>query len=580
VKTLKLLFAALLLSAPAFARPESLNVLKAEYLDKLFAAKPHLATFLGDHRFDDKVVDLSEKARARREAELVDEQKRLGTIDQSKLSLDDKIDASVLSDGIDLELLYLREIREFAWNPRLEDSFPFYDPREIINERLAFIIHGDYAPEAARRKAVAAQLRALPQLLDTYKINLKTVSKTHWEQAVKDNKGRIEVFETEVKEFTQKDKEAEAARVQAVAALKGFQTFLEKDLAGRATGDWRLGRALYAKKFPLALQTRLTIPDAIPRAEASFSTARAELLEVASRLYPKLFPGKKLPANQNQVISEVKDELAKHHPKAPELVQAHARNLDKLRAFITAKDLLQLPPKETLSVVEMPLYKRGGAGAEYLAPGILDKSKKEFHATYFVDPVDPTWPADRIESYLRANNDYEVELTAAHEAYPGHHTQFFYERRDLNPLRASLWNGAMAEGWACYGEGLLVRLGYGGDDNDRYRFFDARGRMIVASNILLDIKLQSGDMTDEQAIRFMVDQGFQEQAQAEKKLQRAKLDSTQLAQYWLGLDQITRLEADYRKKVGGKYSQRAFDEGLIGHGSIAVEHLRRFLLGE
>ena len=64
--------------------------------------------------------------------------------------------------------------------------------------------------------------------------------------------------------------------------------------------------------------------------------------------------------------------------------------------------------------------------------------------------------------------------------------------------------------------------------------------MIVATNVILDIKLQSGEMTDGQAIQMMVDEGFQEKAMAEKKLLRAKLDSTQLAQYFLGLSEIAR----------------------------------------
>ena len=45
-------------------------------------------------------------------------------------------------------------------------------------------------------------------------------------------------------------------------------------------------------------------------------------------------------------------------------------------------------------------------------------------------------------------------------------------------------------------------------------------------------------MTEDEAVRFMVEEGFQEQAQAEKKLLRAKLDTTQLAQYFLGFDEI------------------------------------------
>jgi uncharacterized protein (DUF885 family) len=585
---------ALLLAIQAAAEAKSLAVtkptvanLKKEYLDGLFRAKPHLATFMGDHRFDDKLPDLSDKALKAREKELEGQAAAVKKIDRAALSLDDKIDADILEDGIALELLYLREIKDWTWDPRLHDSFPYYDPREIVAGRLSDMIHGDYAPEADRKKAVIAQLKGLPKYLADERAALKEPSRVYLDQAVKDNKGRIEFFDSEVKEFVKADANGEKARAAAVAALQQFQGFLEKDAQANAKHDWRLGKALYAKKFPLALQTRLTPDEVIPRAEKSFADARAELGQVAVALHDKLWPkepklaGKKLDnAEMKKVIGRVKDELAKDHSKPGELVQAHGRNLDKLRAFIEKNDLLALPPKESLSVTEMPLFKRGSSAAEYLAPGILDKSKKEFRATYYVDPIDPTWKPDRVESYLRGQNDYEVELVAAHEAYPGHHTQFSYERKDLNPLRATLWNAAMVEGWAVYAEGLLTRLGYGGDKNERFKFFDARGRMIVATNVLMDIKLQSGTWSEAEAVKFMVEEGFQEQSMAEKKLLRAQLDSTQLAQYWLGLDEIERLEADYRKKVGKEWKQRTFDEALIGHGSIAVKHLRAYLLGE
>jgi uncharacterized protein (DUF885 family) len=85
-------------------------------------------------------------------------------------------------------------------------------------------------------------------------------------------------------------------------------------------------------------------------------------------------------------------------------------------------------------------------------------------------------------------------------------------------------------------------------------------------------------MSDAEAVRFMVEDGFQERAMAEKKLLRAKLDSTQLVQYFLGYDEIRALERDYRKQAGARFSQRAFDEALVGHGSIAVKLLRRYLV--
>src|SRR4030095_14183674 len=158
-------------------------------------------------------------------------------------------------------------------------------------------------------------------------------------------------------------------------------------------------------------------------------------------------------------------ELSRNHAKPDDLVASHGRNLDDLRAFIEKHDLLSLPPRETLTVEPMPAFKRGSTAAEYLAPGVLDRNPV-WHATYYVDPIDPTWPADKAESYLRRQNTYEVQLVAAHEAYPGHHTQYFYSKRNLNRLRAVLWNAAMVEGWAVYGEGVIGRVGWGGAGED------------------------------------------------------------------------------------------------------------------
>ncbi len=556
----------------------AVSELSARYLEGLFRAKPHLASFAGDHRFDGALPDFSPEAFERREAELSKLLAEVASVHPT--SFDDVVDVAIMNDAIGLELLYIREIRDWEWDPRMNDSFPVYDPREIVAGRISDIMHGDFAPEADRRRSLTAQLRALPAFITQAKAALekprgkKKTPKVYAEQAKKENIGRIEFMQTEVRDFTKDDKDAEVARTAAVEALKGYQTFLDKTLGPTADGEWRLGRDLYKKKFGMALQTELGPDEALVAAKKAFDDARAELIVLSKKLAVQLWPADKKQRTDAEIVNRVKEELSKHHPTPDALVSAHAKNLDQMRAFIESHDLLALPPKDTLTVQPMPLFKRGASGAEYLAPGVLER-RPSFKATYYVDPIDPTWKKDKVESYLRGQNEYEVQLIAMHEAYPGHHTQFFYSRKNLNPLRAVMWNAAMVEGWAVYAEGQMVTLGWGGADNDRYRFYDLRGQMISCANTVLDVKLQSGSMTDEEAVRFMVEDGFQERAMAEKKLLRAKLDSTQLAQYFLGLAEIRTFEKEYRQKVGDKYSQRGFNEAVIADGSVAVKFLRQ-----
>ncbi len=586
--SLSLLFLALLAPPAAAGKdPDKLDALVKRYLEGLFRAKPHLATFMGDHRFDGMLPDLSADGEHKRIAELVAQQGELDAIEKALgLSADARIDAKILGDGIALELLYLREIREWEWDPRLHDSFPYYDPREIVGQRLSDIVHGDFAPGAERKKSVIAELTALPRFLAEAQAALahprgkRRTPRVYLDQAIKNNRGTIDLVKGEVRQFVGGDPAVERAE----AALEGYQRFLETELASHADGDWRLGAELYGKKFPLALQTDLTPAQLEDRARAAFAAARAQLYVECEKLHRTLWPSDALaagvtdPAAQHEVIRRVVDELGKDHPGPDQLVAAHGRNLDALRAFIQNHDLVALPPSGTLRVEPMPAFKRGSTAAEYLAPGVLVRDPS-WRATYYVDPIDPSWPADRVESYLRGQNDYVVQLVASHEAYPGHHTQYFHSKRNLNPLRAVLWNGPMVEGWAVYGEGLMVGLGWGGERNDRFRVFELVEILVSTANTIIDIELQSGRMTDEAAVRFMVEDGFQPRAQAEKKLVRAKLDSTQLCQYFLGLDEIQSLERDYKARLGARFKQRTFNEALIGHGSLAVKFLREYLLG-
>src|SRR5262249_43834897 len=156
---------------------------------------------------------------------------------------------------------------------------------------------------------------------------------------------RIELLQTEVREFVTRDKDPAGgpALAEAVNALGDYQRFLDTELSPKAKGDWRLGAALYAKKFPLALQTSLTPDEAVKRAEKPFQEARQQLMALSYQLHDQLWPkepklvGAKKPLPPAEVeknVNRVRDELSRQHPLANELVEAHGRNLDRLRMFI------------------------------------------------------------------------------------------------------------------------------------------------------------------------------------------------------------------------------------------------------
>ena len=310
------------LLATVLAAGSPVQTLSSRYLDGLFHARPHLATYMGVHTQDGRMMDLDPPAITQRIRELNALAAQVKALDVGKLSTDDKADARILADGIALELLYLTDIREWASDPRLEDSFPFYDPREYVASRLGELIHGTFAPESQRAKWVAAQLKALPHHLSMKQSSLVTPEPVRLAQAVKDNAGRITFFNTELKTFTAKYPDAEKARVEAVKALEGYQQFLSSFPAAKATHDWRLGKELYDRKFPLALQTDMTPAQLQKAAEEAFEAERGKLYAIARGLSAELLPKEAAPAEnaprpaQAQVIRRVLEELSRNHPPA------------------------------------------------------------------------------------------------------------------------------------------------------------------------------------------------------------------------------------------------------------------------
>ena len=219
------------------------------------------------------------------------------------------------------------------------------------------------------------------------------VSRVHLDQAIHDNLGRLSFMDSDVKSYTTRYPDAEQARLSAVSALHHHQDFLEKTLPTRATHDWRLGGVLYAKKFPLALQTDLTPEELTARARAAFHQARHEAEEIAVRLGRGYWPKEASPQDAQgraQLLKRVRDEVSKEHPAPDALVKVSADCIGALRAFVQGKNLLALPPEDTLAVPACAGIQTWAPLARSIHPRHAGPSGAHWQGVYYVDPVDPS----------------------------------------------------------------------------------------------------------------------------------------------------------------------------------------------
>src|SRR5687768_18596026 len=93
----------------------------------------------------------------------------------------------------------------------------------------------------------------------------------------------------------------------------------------------------------------------------------------------------------------------------------------------------------------------------------------------------------------------------------------------------------------------MMDVGYGADDPAlmlaHWKYF-----LRAATNTLMDIRIHTGTMTEDEAMALMVEGGFQEQSEASEKWSRARLSSTQLCSYYLGSVEMTELEKEARRR--------------------------------
>ena len=349
-----------------------------------------------------------------------------------------------------------------------------------------------------------------------------------------------------------------------------FNQFLAKDLEGEDY-DWRLGPDKYKKKFQLTLGTSEMPDQLLAAAEAELKRTREEMARICG------WSGK---GDLNPIVRKRLDEIAKNHSTREEYFNSAKRDLAEVTTFVRQKGLLKLPPNQNLSVIETPAFMRGiySVGGFNPAPA-MDPT---LGAQYWLTPIPANWSAERVESKLREYNFYGLKLLTIHEAMPGHYVQFEYanrvEPRGRRLLRSVFANGAYAEGWAVYSTQMILEEGYlNHDPNLKLTFLKQQLRMI--SNAILDIKLQTGRMSDDEAMRLMIEETFQEREEAIGKLQRAKLSSVQLVTYFAGWRDHIRMREIAREVKGANFNLAAYHQAVLEAGGLPTPAVCKLITG-
>ncbi len=558
-----------ILGAAEQSNTSQLETFFRHYLDERFAMHPTEATALGDHRFDDKMDDLSTAALKRSLQHLKDTRAKLRKdVDRSKLSHDEQIDFEIFDHELQASIWLRENTNPFAENPRVYN--------EYISDSVFLLLTQSRLPKETNVANSIVRMKHIPSVIAAAKENLKHPPKAVLETAARQNKGSIGFYENDIFEFVGDTPQlavlkAEAARI--VPVLKEYQQFLEKELMPKATGEWRIGKRKFSKKLELVLDAGMTANDLLRDAEAEFTRVHGDMYVIARQLWSRYFANEPLPsADENgkrTTIARVLGAVAKEHGEPNQLVADARTTVARIKDFIRERDILRLPEPDRCQIIEMPEFQRGNSVAYMNGAPALDPDAPSMYA---ISPPAKDWDAKRVQSLLEEYNRHMLQILTIHEAYPGHYVQLEYSARTPSLIRRVLGSGVMVEGWAVYTEQMMLDQGYGERDL-ALRLTQLKFYLRAVCNAILDHKLHCANMSDDDAMKLMVDGAFQSEQEARLKLVRAKQSSVQLSTYFTGRMAMVRLRAGVQRELGDKFSLGRYHEAVLSQGSVPVKYL-------
>ncbi|MBV8592864.1 MAG: DUF885 family protein, partial [Caulobacteraceae bacterium] len=353
-------------AAPASAADATFQALAARWLEASIRHSPISATLLGDHRFDDRLDDLSAESRAAMSASDRALLAELEAIDRARLSRPNQIDAALLENSLRQDLWTRETLRDWSWDP--------LEYNRLAGDALYGLMARDFAPVEQRLASATRRMEGLPAFLAQARANLDPprVPRIHADTVARQNKGLTslvgELIAPQAKALGPGDRaRLDAAATGLARAVAEHQAWIEGVLVPNAHGDFRLGPKLYDEKLAFVLQSPLRRQEIRRRAEAAVIETRARMYALAcdvlaNRQARPPIPDHPTAAEQQAVIKAALDLAAADRPARSEVMDAARAGLARATAFVRAKDLISLPDAP-VQVIVMPEFQQGVAVA-------------------------------------------------------------------------------------------------------------------------------------------------------------------------------------------------------------------------
>ncbi len=530
--------------------PSAFGSLVDSFLKEEYEDSPTLASSLGLTEYDERLDDTSAAAYERRRVSDLAWLGKFRAVADDGLAPAERIDRDLL-----VSVLRGRELYQplEMWKRQ-----PNYYLNPGLNGVFSLFLHR-LRPERELADAASKRLEGVPTNIRDGVANLdfSRTPRVYVERALGQAKAAAryarELVPAEVKDASSKQRLSDSG-AKAAKAFEEFASYLESNLEN-ARGDWAIGEQLYS---------------ALLREKELLPFGAAELRERGREQHELLS------TEANRIATEIDgsgdwaktcDRLNKIHAPTPDAMRdEYAEWTERARSFLRDTELVTLPPGETCTVEPSPPFQRPVlAVASYQRPPAF---RDTLHGHFFVPyPPDGT-PPEEVQKRLEGNCSAGIPTTAVHEAYPGHHWHLVMAKSNPSHARRIFGTAYFSEGWALYAERVMREQGFFTDP--KHLLYQYEATIFRAARIVVDTSLHLGEMTFDEAVRFMVQKGNLTEVNARAEVGRYCSWPTQASSYLTGMLEIIDIRTRWlaRRGKSDRPALRAFHDAITTAGML------------
>ena len=488
----------------------------------------------------------------------------LKTLDRSALGIDDQVDFDLLDGHVRTRIFEIDTIRLHEVNPGAYLA--------LGQTNRLFMRPGALADSAVRE--AVRELGALPQILTSARVDLGTPARTWTENAIYQAYYAKLLLEQYVPDAIVDDPQLKKALVaaagEALAAVREYETWLERDLLPRSTRSpaWK-PEEIEFYQFVHEQLDEYGVDEMLRIAAAEERALTGEMTTLARQIHPS--------GDLRQVWEVMKEEA----PPWEGVLPMAQRYVDMMTEWlngpgshvVTIPDYIDYGARLTPPMGRRSLSFGSASGG----PTVAGRQSGYYVLTPLEDRLTAEEKASRIKSY----NPYWTHVISYHE-WLGHNVQRAAAVANVTrPIRRAYDSSYFSQAWSFYLEKLMEDEGY----YETLPYMEAlktkmarrQMRMWRVQRILTKCRMAKGEMTLEQAVQAYIDKIGMEPTNAFIEVQRDSQSPSPPGREIIGELVILKLRDEYKRRMGEHYTLRRFNDRLLTYGDLPFKQIRRLM---